>query len=53
MSCEALIIGMAFTMFLPPSLALYPQKERIDLKNIEKELQCKTAEQYLYFNKGL
>ncbi|CAF1063002.1 unnamed protein product [Adineta ricciae] len=43
----------SFGLALPMSIALFPQKSKVATSELEKEIQAKTAQPYVYYNKGL
>ncbi|XP_077635637.1 sideroflexin-4 isoform X2 [Crocuta crocuta] len=49
LSCTVLAMGL----MVPVSFSLYPQIERIQCSNLEKEIQSATEETELFFNRGV
>ncbi|KAI6184953.1 Sideroflexin-5 [Aphelenchoides bicaudatus] len=50
---NACVCTISFGLSLPVALALFPQQAKIRREDLETELQERTKDQFLYFNKGL
>lgn len=50
---NAFVCTISFGLSLPVALALFPQQAKIHRKDLEPELQDKTNDEFVYFNKGL
>eukprot|EP00118_Oscarella_pearsei_P015043 m.132987 g.132987 ORF g.132987 m.132987 type:complete len:323 (+) comp38092_c0_seq1:178-1146(+) len=50
---QVLTVTAAFGLALPLAISLFPQEGQIKKSDLEKELQEKSAEEILYYNKGL
>ncbi|XP_065828245.1 sideroflexin-5-like [Oscarella lobularis] len=50
---QVLTVTTAFAFALPLAISLFPQEGQIKRLALEKELQEKSSEEFLYYNKGL
>ncbi|CZR14457.1 Sideroflexin-5 [Caenorhabditis elegans] len=50
---NAIVCTLSFAVSLPVALALFPQESAISREQLEPELQQKTKNSLLYYNKGL
>uniref|UniRef100_A0A915Q391 Sidoreflexin n=1 Tax=Setaria digitata TaxID=48799 RepID=A0A915Q391_9BILA len=50
---SAIVCSLSFAFSLPLSLALFPQESQISRDCLELEIQNKTKEEYLFYNRGL
>jgi len=50
---NALVTTLSFGLALPVAIALFPHISQITKEELEEELQKNTAEEILYYNKGL
>lgn len=53
MPINILTCAASFAFTLPVSNSLFPQISKIDIKDLEPSIQCKTKETTLYYNRGL
>ncbi|XP_033756892.1 sideroflexin-5-like [Pecten maximus] len=53
LAVNAVVCTAVFGCALPVAIALFPQYSRISVKDLEPELQTKTTESVLSYNKGL
>jgi tricarboxylate carrier len=50
---NVLVCTLSFAFSLPTAIALFPQESKIQRRDLEEELQAKTTEEVLMYNKGL
>ncbi|XP_055327281.1 sideroflexin-5-like [Paramacrobiotus metropolitanus] len=50
---NATLGALAFGLALPLAIGLFPQESTIHRNKLEKELQDKTSDEFLFYNKGL
>ncbi|CAF4536180.1 unnamed protein product, partial [Rotaria magnacalcarata] len=50
---NTLACTFSFGLALPISIALFPQRSKVSINELEKEIQARTNQPYVYYNKGL
>ncbi|KAK0393034.1 hypothetical protein QR680_000025 [Steinernema hermaphroditum] len=50
---NAIVCTISFALSLPVALALFPQQSKIETSRIERDIQKKTADKFVWFNRGL
>jgi len=53
MPINTIVCSICFFYALPATIAIFPQMSEVKTNDLEKEIQTKTKEQTLFYNKGL